>query len=443
MRTITTIKDLYWAFAEMHSANSIITAGERKEYTLEDGRVVYVTEEEKQFLEAIKKFECVDAPAAPATPVTIGDLIKACPHPDAPADVIFPKPEFPPAQMLDAQQSKRHTDAGPISLFSCLCRLKRYGLAGYVPHNPPDYAVASIGAVREAITVAMKLATKDCKDMTHELNEKQKEMTFECTTKYLWKVLGGNFDKALANATKKLVCSGRTDAYDCFVRNFLQGHARVGINKYGRAILYSTECTLGCEGEHIKFPVRDEILNSDLKYGVELGEQDALAMQLHMLQMYRVLPENASKCYGSYAHGIRDTIGRISKNPINQPVPSGEVEDMYSKHFPLLEEAIKRGVKRVMSFIYCSPFYDRIPVGEYRDGVNTDIAEQVKDTVRNSLVALKDTDFDTIMKTMDAMRSKNKWTPFKRYPGAIIMKHIRMAFHWAIWQRYTMESMRC
>lgn len=430
MRTITTIKDLYWAFAEMHSANSIITAGERHEYTLEDGHVVYVTEEEKRFLDAIKKFECVDAPCAPATPMTATRMY-------------IPKPDVTPEDILNASWRRIHVaddPANPTTPFHCLLLLKRRGLTGKARKHPTDDARNAIDIIDRCVTQEIYAAKKNCKEIIHELNKVQLEMTLESTLEYIWESLGECFDKALANAAKKLVCSSDREIYDKFLLNFMRGHARVGINMHGRAILYTTECTLGCEGEHFEYPERKEILNSDLKYGVELGNQDSIALQLHMLNMHRIFPEYASKCYGTL--GVTATVKDICSGGRTGAAFEDEVGNMFRNHFGVLDDAITRGVNRVNAFIYCSPFYDRIPRGEFRNSINTEIIEEVTAIVRCTLVKLPENDFIDIMKTMDAMRNHDEWNPFKRHPGAIVMKHIRLAFHEVIWRKYKIHVMR-
>ena len=430
MRTITTIKDLYWAFAEMHSANSIITAGERNEYTLEDGHVVYVTEEEKQFLDAIKKFECVDAPCAPATPMTATRI-----------DII--KPDVTPEDLMNASCRRIHVaddPANPTTPFGCLLLLKRRGLTGKARKHPTDDAKNAIDIIDKCAMQAIHDAKKNCKDIIHELNKVQLEMTLARTLEYIWESLGESFDKALANAAKKLVCSCNREIYDKFLVNFMRGHARVGIFKHGRAILYTTECTLGCEGEHCEYPERQEILNSDLKYGEELGNQDSIALQMHMLNMHRIFPEYASKCYGTVA--VTSTVKDICSGAMSGAALNDEVGVMFKKYFGVLDDAITWGVNRVKGFIYCSPFYDLIPNGEFRNSINSEIIEEVTDIVRRTLVNLPETDFITIMKTMDVMRNHDEWNPFRRHPGAIIMKHIRLAFHEVIWRKYKILRMR-
>lgn len=332
MRTITTIKDLYWAFAEMHSANSIITAGERHEYTLEDGHIVYVTEEEKLFLDAIKKFECVDAPAAPAA-----------------IRIDIPKPDVTPEDLMNASCRRiRVADdpANPTTPFGCLLLLKRRGLTGKARKHPTDDAREAIDIIDKCATQAIHDAKRNCKDIIHELNKVQLEMTLARTLEYIWETLGESFDKALSNAAKKLVCSCNREIYDKFLVNFMRGHARVGINKHGRAILYTTECTLGCEGEHFAYPERTEILNSDLKHGEELGNQDSIALQLHMLNMHRIFPEHASKCYGTL--GVTATVKDICSGG---RAGGEEVGTMFKKYFGVLDVAITRGVNRVNGFI--------------------------------------------------------------------------------------------
>jgi hypothetical protein len=429
MRTITTIKDLYWAFAEMHSANSIIIAGERNEYTLEDGHVVYVTDEEKRFLDAIKKFECVDAPAAPATPGKSTGI------------PIF-SPDITPEDILNASCSRiRVADgpANPTTPFQCLLLLKRRGLTGKARKHPTDDARNAIDIIGKCATQAIRDAKKNCKDIIHDLNKVQLEMTLERTLEYIWESLGKSFDKALSNAAKKLVCSSDREIYDKFLLNFMRGHARVGINRHGRAILYTTECTLGCEGEHFEYPERTEILNSDLKYGVELGNPDSIALQLHMLNMHRIFPEYASKCYGTL--GVTATVKDICSDGMFGAAFEDEVGNMFRNHFGVLDDAITRGVNRVKGFIYCSPFYDRIPNGEFRNSINSEIVEEVTGIVRCALVKLPENDFLDIMKTMDAMRNHIEWNPFRRHPGGIIMKHIRLAFHEVIWRKYKIRVM--
>lgn len=428
MRTITTIKDLYWAFAEMHSVNSIIIAGERNEYTLEDGRIVYVTEEEKRFLDAIKKFECADAPAAPASPSTA-------------ARIHIVKPDVTPEGILNASCNRTH-DAGPANPttpFQCLLLLKRRGLTGKARKHPTDDVKKSIDIIGQCIAQEVYAAKKNCKDIIHELNKVQLEMTLERTMEYIWESLGERFDKALANAAKKLVCSADCEIYDKFLLNFMRGHARVGINKHGRAILYTTECTLGCEGETFEYPERTEILNSDFKYGAELGNPDSIALQLHMLNMHRIFPEYASKCYGTV--NVTPTVKEICSGGRFGAAFDDEVGYMFRKYFGVLDDAITHGVSRVKAFIYCSPFYDRIPEGEFRNSINSEIIEEVTGIVRCTLTKLPENDFKYIMKTMDAMRNHDGWHTFKRYPGAIVMKHIRLAFHEVIWRKYKIRVM--
>lgn len=430
MRTITTIKDLYWAFAEMHSANSIIIAGERQEYTLEDGHVVYVTDEEKRFLDAIKKFECVDAPAAPATPM-------------ASIRIVIPKPDATPEDILNASCRRIHVaddPTNPTTPFGCLLLLKRRGLTGKARKHPTDDARTAIDIIDKCVMQAIHDAKKNCKEIIHELNKVQLEMTLERTLEYIWESLGESFDKALANAAKKLVCSCNREIYDKFLVNFMRGHARVGINMHGRAILYTTECTLGCEGEHFEYPERTEILNSDLKYGVELGNPDSIALQLHMLNMHRIFPEYASKCYGTL--GVTATVKDICSGSRTGVAFEDEVGNMFRNNFGVLDDAITRGVNRVRGFIYCSPFYDRIPNVEFRNSINSEIIEEVTDIVRRDLAKLPENDFITIMKTMNAMRNHDEWNPFRRHPGAIVMKHIRLAFHEVIWRKYRIHVMR-
>ena len=94
------------------------------------------------------------------------------------------------------------------------------------------------------------------------------------------------------------------------------------------------------------------------------------------------------------------------------------------------------------AFIYCSPFYDRIPKGEFRNSLNAEIVEEATDMVRCTLTKLPENDFIDIMKTMDAMRNHDKY-PFRRHPGAIVMKHIRLAFHEVIWRKYKIHVLRC
>lgn len=431
MRTISTINDLYWAFAEMHSAHSIITAGERKAYTLEYGRVVYATEEEKLFLDAIKKFECVDAPAAPETTMTA-------------THIHIYKPDVTPEGILNASCNRTHgadATANPTTPFQCLLLLKRRGLTGKARKHPTDDARKTIDIIDTYATQAIHDAKKNCKDIMHELNKVQLEMTLERTMEYIWESLGESFDKALANAAKKLVCSPDLEIYDRFLLNFMRGHARVGINKHGRAILYTTECTLGCEGEHFDYPERTEILDSDLKYGAELGNQDSIALQLHMLNMHRIFPEYAGKCYGTV--GVTSTVKDICSGGSTGAAFEDEIARMFRKYFGVLGAAITRGVDRVNGFIYCSPFYDRIPEGEFRNSINSEIIEEVTGIVRRTLAKLPENDFIYLMKTLDAIRYRDEWTPqFKLYPGAIVMKHIRLAFHEVIWRKYKINEMR-
>ena len=430
MRTIATINDLYWAFAEMHSAHSIITAGERNDYTLEDGRVVYVTGEEKEFLDAIKKFECADVPAAPETEMTATRM-----------DIS--KPDVTPEGILNASCNRTHgadATANPTTPFQCLLLLKRRGLTGKARKHPTDDARKAIDIIDQCATQEIYAAKRNCKAIIHELNKVQLEMTLERTTEYIWESLGKSFDKALANAAKKLVCSSDCEIYDKFLLNFMREHARVGINKHGRAILYTTECTLGCEGEHFEYPERTEILDIDLKYGAALGNQDSIALQLHMLNMHRIFPEYASKCYGTL--GVTSTVKDICSDSRTGAAYEEDIGHMFRTYFGVLDDAITQGVSRVKGFIYCSPFYDRIPEGEFRNSINSEIIEEVTGIVRRTLVKLPENDFLDIMKTMDAMRNHDGWNTFKLYPGAIVMKHIRLAFHEVIWRKYKINEMR-
>lgn len=431
MRTIATINDLYWAFAEMHSAHSIITAGERKEYTLEYGRVVYATEEEKLFLDAIKKFECADAPAAPETEM-------------AATRMVISKPNVTPEGILNASCNRTHgadATANPTTPFQCLLLLKRRGLTGKARKHPTDDARKAIDIIGQCVAQEIYAAKRNCKAIINELNKVQLEMTLARTTEYIWESFGKSFDKALANAAKKLVCSSDREIYDKFLLNFMREHARVGINKHGRAILYTTECTLGCEGEHFEYPERTEILDIDLKYGAALGNQDSIALHLHMLNMHRIFPEYAGKCYGTV--GVTSTVKDICSGGMAGPAYEEDIGRMFRKYFGVLDDAITQGVSRVNGFIYCSPFYDRIPEGEFRNRINSEIIEEVAGIVRRTLVKLPENDFIYIMKTMDAIRYRDEWTPpFKLYPGAIVMKHIRLAFHEVIWRKYKINVMR-
>ena len=431
MRTITTIKDLYWAFAEMHSANSIIIAGERQEYTLEDGHIIYVTDEEKRFLDAIKKFEWVDEPTVQ--------------EPEIPATRMgIPKPDVTPEGIPNASCNQTHVvddPPNPTTPFQCLLLLKRRGLTGKARKHPTDDARKAIDIIGQCVTQEICAVKKNCKAIIHELNKVQLEMTLARTTEYIWESLGESFDKALANAVKKLVCSYDSEIYDKFLLNFMREHARVGINKHGRAILYTTECTLGCEGEHFEYPERKDILNSDLKYGAELGNQDSIALQLHMLNMHRIFPEYAGKSYGTV--GVTSMVKDICSDGRTGAAFEADIGRMFRKYFGVLDDAITQGVSRVNGFIYCSPFYDRIPEGAFRNSINAKIIEEVTGIVRRTLVKLPENDFIYIMKTMDAIRYRDEWTPpFKFYPGAIVMKHIRLAFHEVIWRKYRINEMR-
>ena len=401
MRTITTIKDLYWAFAEMHSANSIIIGGERNEYTLEDGHVVYVTEEERRFLDAIKKFDCVKAPEKPS------------------GFDIPPTPSIPDGMPRSS-----------ATLFGCWRIMTKYGLTGNMRKHVPDTMKPAVEKIDSAIDTAIARARKSCREFMHPLNRHQLEVTLESTKEYVWKSLGESFQKALANAAKKLVCSAGTDVCDKFLEQFVRGHARVGLKKYGRAVIYTEESAFVQQGENPEFPERDELLNLDFKYGEEFGQQDALALQMHMLNMYRLMPAESSKCYGPDASEIVPVANAIARKTVS----NDEVAWLYCRHFTLLNDAINKGVERVMGFAKDGPFMGRIKDPRYRESAGVELATQVSNRVRMEIATLEGNDFAHIIKDLDTMHSRESYNPFHRYPGAIIMKRIRLAMHAEIWR---------
>lgn len=401
MRTITTIKDLYWAFAEMHSANSIIIGGERNEYTLEDGHVVYVTEEERRFLDAIKKFECVKAPEKPSGL------------------------DIPPTSSIpdDIPESS-------ATLFGCWRIMTKYGFTGNMRKYVPDTMKPAVEKIDSAIDTAIGLAKKSCREIMHPLNRHQLEVTLDSTKEYVWESLGESFQKALANAAKKLVCSTRTDACDKFLEQFMRGHARVGLKKYGRAVIYTEESAFTPQGENPEFPERDELINLDFTYGDELEQQDALALQMHMLNMYRVMPAESAKCYGPDASEIVPVANAIARKTVS----NDEVAWLYCRHFALLNDAINKGVKRAMGFAKDGPFLGRTKDPRYRVSAEVELATQVSNRVRMEIATLEGDDFAHILKDLDTMHSKESYNPFHRYPGALIMKRIRLAMHAEIWR---------
>jgi hypothetical protein len=411
MRTITTIEDLYWAFAEMHSANSIIIGGERNEYTLEDGHVVYVTEEEKRFLDAIKKFECVEAP-------------------EQPSGFDIPPTSSIPDDMPAYSATLRKEEPIPATLFGCWRVLTKYWLMGNMRKHVPDTLKPAVEKIDSAIDTAVDKARKDCREIMHSLNRHQLEVALESTKEYVWESLGENFRKALANAAKKLVCATRTDACDKFLKQFMRGHARVGLKKYGRAVIYTEESAFTQQGESPEFPERDELLNLDFKYGEEFGQQDALALQMHMLNMYRLMPVESATCYGPDA----GEIAPVAKAIANKTVSNDEMAWLYCRHFTLLNDAINKGVERVMGFVKDGPFLGRIKDPRYRESAVVEVATQVSNRVRMEIATLEGDDFAHILKDLDTMRSRESYNPFHRYPGAIIMKRIRLAMHEEIWR---------
>lgn len=410
MRTITTIKDLYWAFAEMHSANSIIIGGERNEYTLEDGHIVYVTEEEKRFLDAIKKFECVEAPEKPSG-----------------ADI--PPTSSIPDDMPDSSATLRK-EFSQATLFGCWRSLSKYGLKWQTRKFVPDIMKQAVEKIESAIDTAVDRAKKDCREIMHSLNRHQLEVALDSTKEYVWESLGESFRKALANAAKKLVCSTGTDACDKFLEQFMRGHARVGLKKYGRAVIYTEESAFTPQGENPEFPERDELLNLDFKYGEEFGQQDALALQMHMLNMYRLMPVESATCYGPDA----GEIAPVAKAIANKTVSNDEMAWLYCRHFTLLNDAINKGVERAMVFVKDGPFIGRIKDPRYRESAVVELSTQVSNRVRMEIATLEGDDFAHILKDLDTMRSRESYNPFHRYPGAIIMKRIRIAMHVEIWR---------
>jgi hypothetical protein len=407
MRTITTIKDLYWAFAEMHSASSIIIAGERNEYTLEDGHIVYVTEEEKRFLDAIKKFERAEAP-------------------EKPSGVDIPPASSIPDDLTESSDTLRK-EFSQATLFGCWRSLSKYGLKWQSRKYVPDIMKQAVEKIESAIDTAVDRARKDCREIMHSLNRHQLEVAMDSTKEYVWESLGENFSKALANAAKKLVCATRTDACDKFLKQFIRGHARVGLKKYGRAVIYTEESAFT---QHPEFPERDELLNLDFKYGEEFGQQDALALQMHMLNMYRLMPAESAKCYGSDASEIVPVANAIE----SKKVSPDEVAWLYCRHFALLNDAINKGVERAMAFAKDGPFLGRIKDPRYRESAVVEVATQVSNRVRMEIATLEGDDFEHILKDLDTMHSKESYNPFHRYPGAIIMKRIRLAMHAEIWR---------
>ena len=411
MRTIYSINDLYWAFTEMHSLDSIVIAGERKEYTLEDGHIIYLTEEEKRFLDAIKKFECVKAPEKPSG-----------------ADV--PPVSLVSDRILDSSEIVQK-ESGQTTLFGCWRSLKKYGLTGTMRQYAPGCMIQDVGRIDAAIDKAIDRAKKYCREYRHPLNRHQLEVTLDFTKEYLWESLGDSFRKALANAAKRLVCATGTDACDKFLCQFLLGHAKVGLKKYARAVLYTEESEFRPSGESPEFPEREELTNLDFTYGEELTQQqDALALQMHMLNMYRLMPGESAKCYGSDAIEIVPVTRAIAKKHAS----NDEVAWLYGSHFTLLNDAVIRGVERVMSFVKDGPFVGRIKDPNYRESVEVELRTQVSNRVRMEIATLDGKDFEHILKDLNTMHSRESYNPFHRYPGAIIMKRIRLAMHAEIWR---------
>ena len=417
MRTITTINDLYCAFAEMHSADSIIIAGERNKYT-EDGRVIYLTEEEKRFLDAIKKLQCVKTPEKPSG-----------------LDI---SPTSPiPAGIRDSSEIPRK-ESSPDTLFSCWHSLTTYGLTGRCRKYAPDSMTQAVDKIDSAIDTAIGEAKKDCREIMRLLNRHQLEVALHSTREYVWESLGESFRKALNNVAKKLVCSTCTDACDKFLCQFMRGHARVGLKKAGRAVIYTEESEFSPSGESPEFPERAELTNLDFTYGEELcQQQDALALQMHMLNMYRLMPGESAKCYGSVdASEIVPVVRAIA----NKKATSDEVAWLYCRHFVLLNDAINNGVKRVMGFIKDGPFIGNINEPKYRESVEIELGTQVSNRVRMEIATLDGKDFEHILKDLDTMHSRESHNPFHRYPGAIIMKRIRLAMHAEIWRLRAREK---
>lgn len=422
MRTITNLHDLYLAFAELHSCCAILNSGERTEYNLGDGHIAYLTCDEREFLDAIKKLETktgetTEVPVLTRNPdlditgglcQTIADSTRAM-HPG-----------------VDTTK--------PLTLFTAYTLLKRRGITGKNRKRPPSEDTAkAVEVVSTSIEKAVNSVLKKCKkDYLSDLNKYQLEKTYEYAVEFVWDALGDRFEKALSHAASKLACSANEDAFDLFLYNFMRVHARCACRDYGRCIFYVEVRQFDMPSMENEYPEQFNTLTTDLKYGEGIGCQDAIALQLSLLNMCRLLPDSAKVALGPYNSGCRSA---IIKAILRREVDDGELDHLYGEHFGILDNAITAGTDRAMRFLKAGNFFAGDSSGHrllnaYHE---TLIRDDVRRRVRMALVCLNDNDLSNVLKDIDEMRARDKFHAHKRYPCGIVMQHVRLAMHETIW----------
>lgn len=408
MRTISDIDDIYWAFAELHNVGSIITGGEREETTLEDGRVVYLTGEEKRFLDAVNRLR-------QPKPITRDTLIEN----DVTADKV----------------------AEPIStltLFTAVYGLRRQRLTGNARHDAPEYARKAVEKVDAKVREAVSAAMKSLKKYTGDLNDYQLTITTCHAIDEVWDALGDRFTRAVGRAAHRLMTNSvfteNDGAYDRFLQHFIHTHARSAVIDLSRAAYYYESFPFCHREVSSEYPERNEILNTDIKYGDRLGCQDAIAMQLNLLNMYRVHPGMARRFIGEPAAAkINRLLAGLPKDTpviLRDTVFREDIGKMYADHFAELNDSIVSGVKMAIGFLKDSPILMDGLDGVSRDYVLEQLETRTTLYVYVQMACLDECDFAYIIRDISSMREKDVgMRPLRDYPGAIIMKHVRLSMH--------------
>jgi len=383
MRQIRTLHDLYMAFIEINADLSRIVF--RREYKLPvDGNTeatAYLTKEEKEFLEAVQKLEIkYDGASVPSET-----------EPEATASTAQHK--MPSTSIFDNVVMLKANDA---------IRQNRYIASGDM--KPEAQMVYD---------VIMKITRQCMKKVRGMLSSNQYDLVTARVVDSLWKSLGERLDLAFSNAAAILNADASQEERDLFLHHFLFSHAMKWSRQYAMGILYTVQPTGNTADS--------DPSSADWSYGhtlVNHNAHNAIAINLHMLNMCRLHPKSSASAYGSDAASSLSSLNKASMD---------EISHAYATFLPTLNEAINAGVQKAMAFIKNSPFFDELKKhGDTEvDNQMLHISTTVGTEVRLSLARLPGNQLDRIGDIVKLMCTGEKWRPYQNYPGCLVMQHIR------------------
>lgn len=380
MRQISTLHELYMAFIEINADLSRIVF--RREYKLPvDGNTeatAYLTKEEKEFLDAVQKLEIkYDGASVPSET----------------------EPEITASTAQHERQSTSLFDNVVMLKANDAIRQNRYTASGDMK---PE--------VQMVYDVIMKITRQCMKKVRGMLSSNQYELVTVRVVDSLWKSLGKRLDLAFSNAASILNEDASQEAQDSFLHHFLFSHAMKWSRQYAMGILYTVQPTGNtADGDPS---------SADWSYGHTLENHDAIAINLHMLNMCRLHPKSSASAYGNDAASSLSSLNKASMD---------EISHAYATFLPTLNEAINAGVQTAMAFIKNSPFFDELKkYGDTEvDNKMLHISATVGTEVRISLARLHGNQLDRIGDIVKLLCTGEICRPYQRYPGCLVMQHIR------------------